>query len=105
MLPLSVAATQVANGVDTVLVFGPLLADSTLAFDPGTDWQYSNTGMFLLGVVIEKVTGGDYCGPSRRMEMAGPARKVKSTGMSRDAELARRLWDLSVEMTGVDPGI
>ncbi len=37
-----------------------LISDSQLAFEPGTDWQYSNTGMFLLGVVIEKVTGQDY---------------------------------------------
>ena len=31
-----------------------------LAFNPGERFQYSNTGMFLLGVVIEKVTGEDY---------------------------------------------
>ena len=31
-----------------------------LAFKPGERFQYSNTGMFLLGVVIEKVTGEDY---------------------------------------------
>ncbi len=40
--------------------YKPLIQGSTLAFEPGTDWQYSNTGMFLLGVVIEKVTGGTY---------------------------------------------
>jgi len=40
--------------------YKPLIADSTLAFEPGTGWQYSNTGMFLLGVVIEKVTGQSY---------------------------------------------
>ncbi len=32
-LPLSIAMTQVANGVDTILVFGPLLADSKLTID------------------------------------------------------------------------
>ena len=32
-LPLSVATTQVANGVDTVLVFGPLFADSSETID------------------------------------------------------------------------
>ena len=37
-----------------------LVAGDTLAFEPGTDWYYSNTGMFLLGVVIESVTGGSY---------------------------------------------
>ena len=31
--PLSIAATQIANGVDTVLVFGPLLADSETGVD------------------------------------------------------------------------
>jgi len=40
--------------------YKPLMAGETLAFEPGTRWQYSNTGMFLLGVVIEKVTGQSY---------------------------------------------
>jgi len=40
--------------------YKPLISDSTLAFEPGTDWAYSNTGLFLLGVVIEKVTGQNY---------------------------------------------
>ena len=40
--------------------YKPLVSDSTLAFEPGTDWSYSNTGMFMLGVVIEKVTGQDF---------------------------------------------
>jgi len=32
----------------------------TPAFEPGTLWSYSNAGMLLLGVVIEKVTGQSY---------------------------------------------
>jgi len=40
--------------------FKPLIKNETLAFEPGTDNRYSNTGMFMLGVVIEKVTGQDY---------------------------------------------
>jgi CubicO group peptidase (beta-lactamase class C family) len=40
--------------------YKPLIRDEQLAFDPGTNWQYSNTGMFLLGVVIESATGQDY---------------------------------------------
>jgi CubicO group peptidase (beta-lactamase class C family) len=35
-------------------------ADEKLLFDPGTKWQYSNTGMLVLGKVIEKVTGQSY---------------------------------------------
>lgn len=40
--------------------YKPLIKDEKLNFEPGTDNQYSNTGMFMLGVVIEKVSGKDY---------------------------------------------
>ena len=40
--------------------YKPLIAGETLQFEPGTDYRYSNTGMFLLGVVIEQVSGQDY---------------------------------------------
>lgn len=40
--------------------YKPLIKDDRPAFPPGERFQYSNTGMFLLGVVIEKVTGEDY---------------------------------------------
>jgi CubicO group peptidase (beta-lactamase class C family) len=38
----------------------PLVKDETLAFEPGTRWSYSNTGMLLLGKVIESASGKDY---------------------------------------------
>jgi CubicO group peptidase (beta-lactamase class C family) len=40
--------------------YKPLIKDSKPAFPPGEKFLYSNTGLFLLGVVIEKVTGEDY---------------------------------------------
>jgi CubicO group peptidase (beta-lactamase class C family) len=40
--------------------YKPLIKDDRPAFTPGERYQYSNTGMFLLGVIIEKVTGEDY---------------------------------------------
>lgn len=40
--------------------YKPLLEGEAPAFEPGSDWSYSNTGMFLLGVVIEKVSGTSY---------------------------------------------
>lgn len=40
--------------------FLALSADQAPAFEPGTDWQYSNTGMMVLGKVIEVVSGQDY---------------------------------------------
>ncbi|WP_291860678.1 serine hydrolase [Marinilabilia sp.] len=37
-----------------------LLADDELAFKPGTSFMYSNSGMLILGVIIEKVSGNSY---------------------------------------------
>ena len=59
----------------------------------------------LMAATDPLVEGGDYTGPSKRGETAGPARKVTSSGRARDEALAEMLWDLSIEMTGVDPGI
>ena len=58
-----------------------------------------------LAATAPGVEGGQYFGPGGRMEMAGPARQVDSSDESKDKEKAERLWDLSIEMTGVDPGI
>ncbi|MEZ5568894.1 MAG: oxidoreductase [Halioglobus sp.] len=59
----------------------------------------------LCAATAETVEGGDYYGPAKRFGAAGPAVKVRSNRVSRDPRLAERLWNLSVEMTGVDPGI
>ena len=40
--------------------YKPLIRSEELAFEPGSNWSYSNSGMFLLGVVIESATGEDY---------------------------------------------
>jgi CubicO group peptidase (beta-lactamase class C family) len=40
--------------------YKPLVKDEKLQFEPGSKWAYSNTGMFILGVIIEKVTGQNY---------------------------------------------
>jgi len=50
-------ARQLLRTVDD---YKPLVAEETLAFEPGTKWQYSNTGFLLAGAVIEAATGRDY---------------------------------------------
>jgi NAD(P)-dependent dehydrogenase (short-subunit alcohol dehydrogenase family) len=58
-----------------------------------------------LAATAPGVEGGQYFGPGGRMEMSGPARQVDSSDASKDVSKAERLWDLSVEMTGVDPDL
>jgi NAD(P)-dependent dehydrogenase (short-subunit alcohol dehydrogenase family) len=49
--------------------------------------------------------GGDYFGPGGFLSMVGPPVLEQPSAASRDPELARRLWDISVELTGADPGL
>jgi NAD(P)-dependent dehydrogenase (short-subunit alcohol dehydrogenase family) len=51
------------------------------------------------------VEGGQYFGPGKFLEMRGSAKQVDSSDRSKDPALAKRLWDLSIDLTGVDPGI
>ena len=57
--------------------YKPLIRGDKPAFPPGERFQYSNTGMSLLGVVIEKVTGEDYFDHIRRT-ISSPAGMANS---------------------------
>jgi CubicO group peptidase (beta-lactamase class C family) len=48
------------NNLKTVADYLPLFADEPLAFEPGSKWQYSNSGFVVLGLIIEKVSGQSY---------------------------------------------
>ena len=37
-----------------------LVAGKPFDFEPGTEWRYNNTGYYLLGVLLEKITGRSY---------------------------------------------
>lgn len=56
----------------------------------------------LMAATWGQAKGGDYFGPTKRGEMAGPASYAKSTRDARDPEQAKKLWELSVELTGCD---
>jgi CubicO group peptidase (beta-lactamase class C family) len=51
------AARERFRTVDDMMT---LVNGETLAFEPGTRWQYSNTGMLVLGKVIEVASGQSY---------------------------------------------
>jgi NAD(P)-dependent dehydrogenase (short-subunit alcohol dehydrogenase family) len=59
----------------------------------------------LCAATAEGVEGGSYYGPMKRGQTAGPAVLVKSSGRSYDTEVAGRLWDVSLELTGVSPAV
>jgi NAD(P)-dependent dehydrogenase (short-subunit alcohol dehydrogenase family) len=51
------------------------------------------------------VLSGEYYGPQRLRGAAGPSGQARCSHIARDSLEARRLWDLSVELTGVDSGL
>lgn len=57
--------------------YKPLVQGETLAFNPGERYRYSNTGMLLLGVVLEKVSNTDYFEYIRE-SIYNPARMLNS---------------------------
>ena len=51
------------------------------------------------------VVAGGYYGPQGMGEMRGESGPVKRLARAQDSQLARRLWDVSIEKTGIDPGL
>lgn len=49
--------------------------------------------------------GGKYYGPANFGGWRGPATEASRAFRAKDQELAEKLWNLSMEMTGIDPGI
>lgn len=82
--------------------YKPLMQSETLAFEPGTGWEYSNTGMFLLGVVIEKVTGQSYFAVVRD-RVYEPAGMINSDCYEMDRPVPNLAIGYSRERTGEGP--
>ncbi|MFE0758854.1 oxidoreductase [Inquilinus sp. NPDC058860] len=51
------------------------------------------------------VTPGGYYGPTGFREFRGASGEASRTAQARDPGLARRLWDVSIAMTGIDPDL
>lgn len=49
--------------------------------------------------------GGDYFGSQGMDEMRGPSGPAKRRRHAMDPAVGRRLWDISMELTGIDPGL
>ena len=55
----------------------------------------------LLAALGPNVQGGDYFGPQGYKEMKGPPGKAMSSDLSKEEELAQRLWEVSEELVGM----
>ncbi|MEP1126617.1 MAG: oxidoreductase [Ilumatobacter sp.] len=94
-----IAATELARHLPKVVALAMPLVKLVLNSASQGAWPT------LMAATSDDVDGGDYTGPSRFGETSGKAEKVESTDRARDPELAARLWDVSIELTGVDPRI
>jgi len=55
----------------------------------------------LYAATMPDVQGGEYFGPKGLGEQKGPPTRVKAKKVAYDAEIARRLWETSEQLTGV----
>src|SRR6478672_7664530 len=72
------------------LAFGPLSQSTEMGALPT-----------LRAATDPGVSGGEYYGPGGILEMRGYPELVASSGRSHDVDVARRLWTVSEELTGV----
>ncbi len=94
-----VAMTELVRYTNPVLkvVFLPLI--------PLMNTAAAGAWPTLLAATGQNVKGGDYYGPSKRRESAGPAAPARLAKRALNTDLAAKLWDASIELTGVNPGI
>jgi len=88
-----VADTELSRYIPKLfLLFMPVLK---LLFNSAEEGAWPT----LCAATMPGVKGGEYYGPSKRGEIAGPAIKVKSNRLSHNEAIAKKLWELSIEMT------
>lgn len=66
--------------------YKPIIKELSLTFEPGTRWEYCNTGFILLGAIIEKATGKDYWDYIRE-HIFDPAEMDNTIGFDRNSSL------------------
>lgn len=100
----------------TAVACHPGLVGTSLA---RSNW-WGNIVMSLIGLLfatpatgawgaLQAATGrikpGGYYGPAGASGLRGPSGEGVPSDAARDPQLAQRLWDVSVKMTGIDPGL
>jgi NAD(P)-dependent dehydrogenase (short-subunit alcohol dehydrogenase family) len=93
-----VAATELMRHAGSFRVFTPLFGVILNTAEMGA-WPA------LEAATAPDVEPGGYYGPQSVGGMRGVSGPARRTAAARDPALARRLWDVSVAMTGIDPGL
>jgi NAD(P)-dependent dehydrogenase (short-subunit alcohol dehydrogenase family) len=92
-----IAATELGRHMGPLRMLFPLIG-MTLNTPAMGAWP-------TLQAATATVAPGGYYGPIGLGETRGPSGQASRTQQAQDRELARRLWDVSVAMTGIDPGL
>lgn len=92
-----VAATELMRHSGVFRIFTPLFG------------LLLNTAAMGAWPALQAATGavqpGGYYGPRNVGEMRGPSGEASRTQQAQDPQLAQRLWEVSIRMTGIDPGL
>ena len=91
-----VAQSELTRHIPLRRVFTPLMGRVVNTAEQGA-WPA------LQAACDPALQGGEYLGSRGLFEARGPSGPAFRSKAARDPELARRLWDVSVRMTGVDP--
>jgi len=92
-----VAATSLGRHMGLIQIVGPIVGLLLNSADKGA-WP-------ALLAATGKVKPGGYYGPTGFGGIRGVAGEAKRAAQAQDPELAKRLWDVSIVMTGIDPGL
>ncbi|NIK39627.1 NAD(P)-dependent dehydrogenase (short-subunit alcohol dehydrogenase family) [Xanthomonas arboricola] len=92
-----VASTSLGRHMGPIQVMGPLVGLLLNSAAKGA-WP-------ALLAATGPVKPGGYYGPTGFRGIRGVAGEARRAPQAEDPALARRLWDISVAMTGIDPGL
>jgi NAD(P)-dependent dehydrogenase (short-subunit alcohol dehydrogenase family) len=90
------ASTGLTQNLPPLLRAGARMAEPLVGQNPAM-----GALPLLRAATDPKAAGGQYYGPGNLVETKGNPKLVRSSARSHDAELARRLWDISEKLTGV----
>ncbi|OOG60392.1 oxidoreductase [Rhodanobacter sp. C03] len=92
-----IASTSLARNMGWLQIFNPIAGVLLNSADKGA-WP-------ALQAATGVVKSGAYLGPTGLRGIRGVSGESSRSADAQDAALAQRLWDVSVAMTGIDPGL